>query len=172
MILNPFIDSNFIENLRYQRNDFDYELKADIININSKLCENALSVSGQYGKINAHISSILLVDKLEQLGYSVKKTGDNTYDISFAQSAIERFDCKPANATEVYTKLVGKIVNNIINDLRKSDKVCIEVVLDYNQLQNDVIKVLKESGYYIKKYPNINYFDISLLPISEEDNNG
>lgn len=168
MILNPFIDSNFIENLRYQRNDFDYELKADIININSKLCENALSISGQYGKINAHIDSILLIDKLEELGYSVKKTGDDTYDISFAQSATERFDCKPTNATDVYIKLVSKTVNNIINDLRKSDKIYIEVELDYNQLQNDVIKVLKESGYYIKKYSNVNYFDVSLLPISED----
>ena len=101
MLLNPFIDSIHINNLRLLSHGYTGEYKTDVINITTRILENIFySNDNQYGKISVPINSSDLVGDLENIGYTVNKEDKdkNIYSITFNNSPRELFDCKILNS--------------------------------------------------------------------------
>lgn len=174
MILNPFIDSIYINNLRFLAPGFNGDYKTDFINITNRILENVLySNENQYGKISVTINCSDLMDDLKNAGYTVNEEDKDKkiYSISFNHSPREVFDCKIAkSANDLYIDLVKKTVMKIADEFKESECVTCSSTIPSSKLRQDVIDVLKDSGYYIKMsniYSNI--FDISLVPFEEEE---
>lgn len=174
MILNPFIDSIHLNNLRLLAHGYTGECKTDIINITNRILENIFySNDNQYGKISVPINSSDLVDDLENIGYTVSKEDKdkNIYSITFDNSPRELFDCKSVKpASDLYTDLVKKTVMKIVDEIKESEYLTVSSIIQSSKLRQDVIDVLKDSGYYIK-ISNINtdVFDTSLVPFKKEE---
>lgn len=172
MILNPFIDSIHLNNLRLLAHGYTGECKTDIINITTRILENIFySNDNQYGKISVPLNSSDLVGDLENIGYTVSKEDKdkNIYSITFDNSPRELFDCKSVKpASDLYTDLVKKTVMKIVNEIKESEYLTASSSIQSSKLRQDVIDVLKDSGYYIKM-SNIStdVFDISLVPFTK-----
>lgn len=174
MLLNPFIDSIHINNLRLLSHGYTGEYKTDIINITTRILENIFySNDNQYGKISVPINSSDLVGDLENIGYTVNKEDKdkNIYSIIFNNSPRELFDCKILNsASDLYIDLVKKTAMQIIDKIKQSECIVVSSSIQNSKLKQDVIDVLKDSGYYIKiSNRNPDRFDISLLPFKKEE---
>lgn len=172
MILNPFIDSIYINNLRFLANGYTDEYKTDVINITNRILENIFySNDNQYGKISVQINSSDLVGDLENVGYTVNKEDKKIYSITFNNSPRELFDCKSVkSANDLYINLVKKTVMQIIDQIKQSESIVVSSCIESSKLKQDVIDILKDSGYYIKiSNRNPDRFDISLLPFKKEE---
>ncbi len=172
MLLNPFIDSIHINNLRSLSYVYTGEYKTDVINITTRILENIFySNDNQYGKISVQLNSSDLVGDLENIGYTVSKEDKdkNIYSITFDNSPRELFDCKSVKpASDLYTDLVKKTVMKIVDEIKESKYLTVSSSIQSSKLRQDVIDVLKDSGYYIKM-SNIStdVFDISLVPFTK-----
>jgi hypothetical protein len=172
MLLNPFIDSIHINNLRSLSHVYTGEYKTDVINITTRILENIFySNDNQYGKISVQLNSSDLVGDLENIGYTVSKEDKdkNIYSITFDNSPRELFDCKSVKpANDLYTELVKKTVMKIVDEIKESKYLTVSSSIQSSKLRQDVIDVLKDSGYYIKM-SNIStdVFDISLVPFTK-----